>query len=244
MKGASQLSGNQGKGRFRADRYRSHVALWVQQAGQALKPEREVTEAFLRGLDCEARQFSFRTFSDTAYTQWAGGDPLEREIHGSLDDCWQELMWLNRSGAAVAVTVNQTNGQGRAAKDIVRVRALFLDDDGMGDERNFTLTPHLRVITSTGHNHYYWRVSGIELAQFPSLQRRLAQCYGGDSRVFALNQAMQLPGFWRRKQMTKPRLPSLVINDPGAPYQASQLQQLLGIDYSADVADALNPTAV
>jgi hypothetical protein len=221
-------------GRCCTDRHLSHVALWIRQAAEALEPDRTMAETFLRQLDSEARYFSFRTFSDSAYTLRTGVDPLERALHGTLDACWQKLLSLNRAGAAVAVTINQTNGRGRAKDDIQRVRALFLDDDGNVDERDFALPPHLRVITSTGHNHYYWRVTGIEPSRFRSLQRRLAQRYGGDNRVFALNQAMQLPGFWRRKQMTKPHIALLAQRHEAPPYAASQLQPLLEIDAAGD----------
>jgi hypothetical protein len=42
----------------------------------------------------------------------------------------QQPARLNAGGAGVYVTVNQTNGKGRKATDIVRVRALFVDLDG------------------------------------------------------------------------------------------------------------------
>ncbi len=214
------------RGRFHADPCLSHIAIWMGVAGNSLKPDREMAQSFLQRLDPEAQCFSFRTFSDTPYTRQSGCDPLERAIYGSLDRCWQELVQLNRAGAAVAVTINQTNAQGRMIEDIQRVRALFLDDDRGIDAGDFGLWPHWRVTTSHGHHHYYWLVNDVALAQFAFYQRRLAARYGGDNRVTALNQAMQLPGFWRRKRAAQPRLPSLTLYGIEVPYESTQLRAL------------------
>jgi hypothetical protein len=196
-------------------------------------PDREMAEAFLRRLDRDAREFSFRTFSDSPYTRQVGFDPLERAIHGSLNGCWRELVELNHTGAAIAVTINQTDGRCRSALAIRRVRALFLDDDRGIAPDCFELPPHLRVLTSKGHNHYYWLVSDLVLSDFSRNQMILAARYGGDDRVVALNQAMQLPGFWRRKQVTQPRMPRFYPLHEGAPYRSLQLQQFLGRIVSA-----------
>ena len=209
-------------GRFRRDPCLDHVARWIAFRGGALIPDREMAETFLQRLDPRARRFSFRTFSDTEYTLAAARDPLERAMHGSLDDCWPELVRLSRAGAAVSVTVNETNGQGRTVGDIVRVRALFLDDDGGGDVGRFSLSPHLMVRTSASHCHYYWFVDGLSLASFEACQRQLAGRYGGDMRVCALNQSMQLPGLWRRKRVTQPRLPRSVPLSDAANYPVEQ----------------------
>ena len=153
-------------------------------------------------MDPEAGFFSFRTFSDTPYTRIPGGDPLERAIHGSLERCWAELVVLNRAGAAVCVTINATNGRGRSPWDIVRVRALFVDDDDPG---SFTVPlsppPDLEVESSPGRYHHYWLARELALEEFVPAQMRLAKRYGTDLKVCALNQAMALPGFWRRKSV-------------------------------------------
>jgi hypothetical protein len=212
--------------RFQADPYLSHIAVWLHQTGRALKPDLDMAERFLIRLDREAVHFSFRTFSDTPYTRLKGIDPLESAIHGNLDGCWQELMKLNQAGAAIAVTINQTSGRVRSAQEIVQVRALFLDDDRGMEPGSFPLPPHLRVMTSKQHNHYYWLVRGLELEDFSRQQSRLAAYYAGDHRVCALNQAMQLPGFWRRKRVTNPIMPRFDLLHEGEPYSPSQLQNL------------------
>jgi hypothetical protein len=192
-----------------------------------MAPDRSLVATFLQRLDPSATCFSFRTFSDTPYTRQAGYDPLERALHAPLNDCWEELVALNRQGAAVSVTINQTNCQGRAVSDITRVRALFLDMDHASSPDLFPVLPHLQVATSPQHNHYYWFLSDMTLSEFLFVQRRLAQTYDGDDRACALNQAMQLPGFWRRKMSTRPSLARLTLLTNARNYSLAQLRPLL-----------------
>jgi hypothetical protein len=127
---------------------------------------------------------------------------------------------LNRKGAAVSVTINRTNGEGREITDIEQVRALFLDDDNPAQTLDrFPLPAHIQVLTSPGHYHHYWLVRDLPLSRFSELQSQLAQRYGGDNRVMALNQSMQLPGVWRRKNLTRPLLPAIRMINTFEPYQ-------------------------
>jgi hypothetical protein len=107
---------------------------------------------------------------------------------------------------------------------------LFLDDDRGNDPERFTLKPHIQVETSPGYHHHYWLVRHFPLHHFSSIQQSLARAYQGDNRIQALNQAMQLPGFWRRKRVSLPRLSILrgVFNHDLYSYQA--LQRLLGAE--------------
>ncbi|MEW8560507.1 MAG: DNA-primase RepB domain-containing protein [Candidatus Thiodiazotropha sp.] len=211
---------------FTRDPNTSHIACWIDLQGRELQADRDESERFLMRLDPRASYFSFRTFSDTGYTRVRTGDPLQREVHGTLDACWHRLVALNRQGAVIAVTINHGNGRGRRSADIRRVRALFLDDDRGTDPGRFPLKPHIRVETSAGHNHFYWLVEGLPLQQFASCQQRLAERYQGDTRVQALNQAMQLPGFWRRKRITHPRLPRVSEIGNHNPFRIFELDDL------------------
>lgn len=125
------------------------------------------------------------------------------------------------------MTINHTNGEGRKSSDIDQVRAVFIDDDGGGDPGRFPLQPHIWVETSPGHYHYYWLVQGLPLQHFSTCQQQLAIGYQGDTRVQALNQAMQLPGFWRRKRVAQPRFPRILNISGHNPFQGSELRELL-----------------
>ncbi len=215
-------------GRFIRDPYITHVARWLQEQGKSLIPDRAEAEAFLHSLDPDCGCYSFRTFSDSGYTRNGTHDPLEKAIHGTLSQCWNELVALNQAGAVITVTINRTNGIGREVRDIQCVTAIFVDDDQGLDRQALTITPHLVVNTSAGHFHYYWRVASLSKERFSEVQQRLAEHYSGDRRVQALNQSMQVPGFWRRKQVTQPRMPRLVETHDSPPLDARGISRLLG----------------
>jgi RepB DNA-primase N-terminal domain len=161
-----------------------------------IEPDREEAERFLAALDPGAADFTFQTFDDDADRK---GLKLAHILHGSFDRRWAELCRLNAAGAGVFVTVNETNGRGRTAADVVRVRALFVDLDGAPLPAKFHAEPHIVVESSRGKWHVYWLVKDCELDAFASLQRRLAAHYGGDKAVHDLPRVLRLPGFVHQK---------------------------------------------
>ncbi len=211
------------------DSHVAHVADWLHHSGGKLVADREQAADFLHLLDPQAVFFSFRSFSETHYTRIKGKDPLEHALHGSLSDCWDSLAELNRAGAAITVTVNASNGRGRRLVDMVRVRALFVDDDHPRRRAtSLALQPHIRVLSSAGRYHHYWLVRDCSLSGFPGYQRDLAESLGTDHRVFSLNQSMALPGFWRRKRATRPSQTRLLETQRMPPYDcADALSALL-----------------
>jgi hypothetical protein len=214
--------------RYRPDPCTGHLAAWVEQKGEGLKSRYPEVKRFLSALDPAADAFSFRTFSDSPYTRLRGRDPLQRAIYGELKQVWDELCRLNRQGAAICVTINKTRGAERGKEDIVTVRALFLDDDNPPAEVDrFPLPPQIQVVSSPNRYHHYWLVTDLPLSAFTPSQRKLARIFGGDAKVLALNQAMQLPGFWRRKRVSQPRLPLIHRLLTSPPYNAEQIEVLL-----------------
>ena len=81
-----------------------------------------------RFLDCLAPDatFTFQTFDDRKPVR----PNLAHKRHGSFEQHADELTALNQDGAGVFVTVNESDGKGRATTNIVRVRATFVDLDG------------------------------------------------------------------------------------------------------------------
>lgn len=141
---------------------------------------------------------TFQTFDDDGERK---RKDLAHVIHGSLDECALRLQRLNTAGAGVFVTVNETDGKGRTAENVVRVRALFVDLDGAPIEpvRDGPLVPHLVVESSPGRWHAYWIVAGCELGDFRALQQGLIARFGGDKACVDLPRVMRLPGFWHQK---------------------------------------------
>ena len=168
-------------------------------------PDKAEAERFLKALDPQATFFTFQTFDDDSDRK---DHKLACILHGTLDEHWDALARLNAKGAGVFVTINETDGKGRKAENIVRVRCLFVDLDGAPIPDSGPL-PHIIVETSPGHWHVYWRVYWPVVSQglieFADKQRALIALHGGDPVVCDLPRVMRLPGFFHLK-----REPSLV----------------------------------
>lgn len=73
----------------------------------------------------------FQTFNESSKK----GNNLARKFHGSLSQHLVKLEELNRQGAGIFFTVNETDGEGRKTSNITRVRALFIDLDKDGKRK-------------------------------------------------------------------------------------------------------------
>jgi hypothetical protein len=87
---------------------------------------RRKARRFLFLLDPQAKAFTFLTFDDRR-----NADPkLVKVLHGSLDQHLPELIRVNKAGAGIFVAVNETDLKGRTSEHILRVCAVWQDDDG------------------------------------------------------------------------------------------------------------------
>jgi len=156
------------------------------------------TERFLRVL---CGRFTFQTFDDDKARR-KGRDPLAKWMHGTLAEHADTLATLNARGAGVFVMVNEGDGKGRAAANVQRVRALFVDLDGapLQPVQAAALPAHCVIETSPGRWHAYWCVSDCTLEQFKPLQQALAARFDGDASICDLARVMRLPGFEHRKR--------------------------------------------
>jgi hypothetical protein len=132
--------------------------------------DREEAERFLELLDPDVDGFTFQTFDDDRDRK---DETLVRVFNGTLDQHWRKLCNLNAEGAGIYVTVNRTDGKGRTAKNIVEIRALFVDLDGapLDPVTQYKLPPHFVVESSPGKFHAYWRVSDVTLELFEDVQK-------------------------------------------------------------------------
>jgi hypothetical protein len=154
------------------------------------------TTKFLKALDPTAAAFEFRTFDDRG-----DDDSLTKPFYGSFEQHAAALHHLNAQGAGVFVTVNATDGKGRSAANIVRIRAVFVDLDGspLQPVLDHHLKPHVVVASSPNKFHAYWLANNdIPLDQFSAIQDALAERFDGDN-VKDLCRIMRLPGFMHRK---------------------------------------------
>ncbi len=150
---------------------------------------------FLSVLDPEADGFTFQTFTDTKPKPRP--DPLAAVRTGTLDDLAPWLASQNEKGAGIFVTVNETDGKGRKAASIKRVRAVWMEDDGAG--KALPLEAHIEVESSPGKAHRYLLCDGLSADDHASVQRRLVRDYGSDPDAIDVSRVLRVPGFYHRK---------------------------------------------
>ena len=196
------------------------------------------TRQFLEVLGQGAVGFVFQTFSDRddLFVERNGRvhDPNAAAHHGRLDDVVDRLVRLNERGAAVSVTVNETDGSGkRRAENIVRARALFIDFDGPITNDPATTCPPTITVQSKRGPHYYWVLAGggMDLARWEEAQFALATQYGGDPQCDRRQFAMRCPGFFHNKK--EPHLVTLTDCDPDQLYFLDDLVAAFELDIAA-----------
>jgi RepB DNA-primase from phage plasmid len=138
---------------------------------------------------------TFQTFDDGPNKR----KDLARILHGSLEQHLKTLQALNDNGAGIYVMVNAGDGKGRTRANVIRVRAVFADFDGVALPDTWMLAPHIIVESSPGKFHVYWLVCGVSLEDFPIFQKALAKHFGSDTAVSDVCRVMRLPGFYHRK---------------------------------------------
>lgn len=179
-------------------------------------PDRDDAEKFIAALAGSVdAKVTFQTFHETNKAK--GGANI---FHGSLAEHWSKLVDLNGAGHGVYVLVNQGDGNGRKAANVVGLRALFLDDDGKGAQpasfggagvEPFTaLPPTITVQSKAGQHNYFQLAQGEPLDQFTAAQQTIAAHFGTDSAVKDLARVMRVPGFLHMKDPANPYLVTVV----------------------------------
>lgn len=211
-------------------RYKATVSGQLSKAvamSDTLKPDREQARSFLSMFgDVKCDDFTFQAFKDTLPK-----DPKKaKHTTGTFTGCAQFLIHKQREGCGAFVTVNQCNGMGRKAENVMKIRALFIDCDGAPWEPPAeALKPHIRVESSPGRWHLYWLVLDCSIEEFKPMQKAIASKYGGDPAVCDPPRVMRLPGFWHLK--AEPFMTRLVeCNDDLLPYALADIVAGLGIE--------------
>jgi len=166
-------------------------------------------------------QLTIQTFDDRK----AGGLPEVRG--GSLPELWPWIERQQADGQGIFATVNETRLGHRRAGDVVRVRALFADFDGVASPTVWHLEPTL-IVQSRRGVHAYWAIDGgaEPIARlFRDAQHRIAQHYGSDRAVCDLPRVMRLPG--TSQQKVDPPYLVHILHDSGAVYSVPEILQSL-----------------
>jgi len=140
---------------------------------------------------------TFQTFDDSPSKDAA----LARIFHGTLIGCWDALTDLNNRGAGIFYCVNKTDERGRLAKNIIDLRAVFIDkDNGFIDPSKIRLAPNIRIMSSPGKEHALWLLHpGEERSRFQSVQKSLIAHFDSDISIHDLPRVLRLPGTVHRK---------------------------------------------
>jgi RecA-family ATPase len=196
--------------------------LWGPSFDEAPKPKANGahrTEATAEGVDVEARkqaELFLRTLEPTTdqHCFVSIGETKARkgtvhEMHGSLAELWPRLVELNKLGDAIYCTVNGTDGLGRKAYNVVKVRALWReDDDGVRHSKPLPIEPCLIVETSPGRAHEYVLADDLTRDDHRSAMASMVELYGSDPSARDLSRILRVPGFLHQKG--KPYLVSIV----------------------------------
>ena len=206
------------------------------------KPDLKEAERFLNALDpgANARSlfseykdgFTFQTFDDVEIDGKKRKDgSLARVLHGTLEEYAAELTRLNSRQAGIFITVNETDGVGRTLANIIKRRAVWIDDD-TGANIELPILPHIVVASSPNKFHKYFLVDSLTEEQRVGIQNALIAKFGSDPGVKDLARVLRLPGFWHNKG-TPFQVKILEINNIPL-YSAKELMSEIG--YIPDLA--------
>ena len=197
-----------------------------------LKIEFKEAIAFLKALDPIADYrsvidglpdgFTFQTFDDKdkKNTRFA------KIIHGTLRNVHRELAQMNLGGAGVFVTMNETDGTGRKLSNIIRPRAVWIEDDTYSNIPT-PLQPQIITETSPGKYHKIFIVDRMSPADHRRLQDTLVANYGSDPDAKDLARVLRVPGFFHNK---RDRFRSRLVSISGpASYTVQQMFDAFGI---------------
>jgi hypothetical protein len=114
-------------------------------------------------------------------------------------DLATELKYMNDCGAGVYICVNETDGKGRRADNIVKVRAAYADLDGAPLSVAMGFDPTLVVESSKGRFHCYWFTEDTPVEAFTVLQKNVIRMLKSDPHVHDLPRVLRVPGFYHNK---------------------------------------------
>jgi len=106
----------------------------------------------------------FRAFTDV-------GKSMAIKFFGTVFDQWSEIERLQAAGCGIFVVVNEG---GNSEAEITRVRAIFVDGDGVPTPAAWHAEPDFIVRRDPTHWHAYWLVSDMPRGDFKTAQKRLA----------------------------------------------------------------------
>lgn len=187
---------------------------------------REMAETFIAVLTGNPDSpITWQTFVDTGESS---APPCT--FHAPLHEAWDRLMDMQEHAHGVFLMVNEGDGLGRSAANVVALRALFYDADGepFPDAPHLPLRPAILVSSGNGEHGYWPLVAGEDLAAFTPAQEAISRRLHTDPSVKDRPRVLRLPGTYNLKDRARPRLVELVWANAGERYTVRQVLDRLG----------------
>jgi len=171
----------------------------------------------------EHRRYFLEQFPGQQTFQTFGGKIKHQKFNNIIHSHkWLTLEGLNEQGAGVFLTINETDGKGRKATNIKKVRAVFADLDGAPLKPVLEYSPSMVVESSPGRYHAYWLTDDVPLDEFRSLQKSIIVKFGSDIKVHDLPRVMRVPGYhWNKED---PGFMTRIISTNGRKYSFDELK--------------------
>lgn len=173
-----------------------------------------------------------QTFADY---DGAGGKPTIK--HGTLEQLTPWCQKVNQLGQGIYYAVNETDGQGRRAANITRIRAYFCDVDGIPHERqkremisiafSAILAPSAIVETRNGLHLLWYAAAGqpIDEDEYRRTNEGIIKAFNADSNVKDIARVLRLPNFYHQKDPQNPFFIQLVYEDAKLLYTQAELRR-------------------
>ena len=173
------------------------------------------------------------------YDDQKKGRVFPGHTYATIAEIWDELVRLNKSGAGIFVTINQTNGIKRKNENIESIRCVFADMDGAPLDvlKHSPIKFHLLVESSPGRYHAYLRIKDLLITDanreemsdlLEVVQKGMAEKFGSDPSVSDLSRVMRCPGFFHQKE--EPFLSRIIATNPCPPIDISEVVEKFKID--------------
>lgn len=214
-----------------------------------LTPDLKQFEQWQAMLSPNDRTLTFQTIDDNKSRK---SRSLTKIMHGNIDQHTSQLIHLNQQGAGIFATVNKTDGQGVAGRNITAIRCLIADFDNERPERveqlksieltHGILSPSMIVESSQGKHHAYWLFEDIEdvvtVDNYADAQTRLFAALKAafeddeiDTSLKDKSKLIRVAGFYHMKAdkdkgITCQPFMTKVIHEAGK-YEADKLQPFI-----------------
>ncbi|MCG7548560.1 phage/plasmid primase, P4 family [Pseudoalteromonas sp. Of7M-16] len=143
------------------------------------------------------------------------------------------LQQMQALQCGVYVCVNETDGQGRSADNVTRVRACFADFDG-ALEPNWPIAPTFVTKRDDTHGHAYWLINGeCDTETFTALQKQIAIHSDTDHQVVDPCRVLRVPGTLHLKDPSNPKQ-YVITSAAGGHYTAEQLRDAFALSATQD----------